>query len=96
VARLAQRVAMSPSRFAARFSEAVGDSPIVYLAKWRMNIACRELASTRLSIDHIAANVGYQSPAAFSRAFHKHLGMSPARWRKQDHAEPAAPARDRY
>jgi AraC-like DNA-binding protein len=82
VPRLARQVSMSPSRFAARFSEAVGASPIVYLAKWRMNVACRQLSATRHSVDRVAADVGYQSPAAFSRAFHKHLGVSPANWRK--------------
>jgi len=81
VPRLAADVAMSPSRFAARFSGSVGDSPMAYLAKWRMNLACRRLAATRESIDRIAADVGYESPAAFTRAFKKHTGISPADWR---------------
>ncbi|MEA3274535.1 MAG: AraC family transcriptional regulator [Pseudomonadota bacterium] len=84
VQRLAGDVAMSPSRFAARFSEAVGDSPMAYLAKWRMSLACRQLATTRQSIDQIAASVGYESQAAFSRAFKKHVGVSPAAWRTRE------------
>lgn len=84
VQRLAADVAMSPSRFAARFSASVGESPMAYLARWRMNVACRMLAATRQSIDQIAAHVGYESHAAFSRAFKKHLGISPAAWRTQD------------
>ena len=84
VPRLAADVVMSPSRFAARFSESVGDSPMAYLAKWRMNLARRELATTRRSIDQIAAAVGYESLAAFSRAFKKHVGLSPAAWRTHE------------
>jgi AraC-like DNA-binding protein len=81
VLKLAERVAMSPSRFAARFAETVGDSPMAYLSKWRMNLACRDLANTQHSIDQIATKVGYESLAAFSRAFKKNIGMSPAAWR---------------
>lgn len=81
VQRLANVVAMSPSRFAARFSESIGDSPMAYVAKWRMNVACRQLASTQQSIDQVASHVGYESLAAFSRAFKKHAGVSPAIWR---------------
>jgi AraC-like DNA-binding protein len=83
VPRLAGVVAMSPSRFAARFSGCVGDSPMAYLTKWRMNLACRELADSNQSVDRIAAGLGYESPAAFSRAFRKQVGVSPAQWRTQ-------------
>jgi AraC-like DNA-binding protein len=81
VTQLASNVAMSPSRFAARFSGAVGEGPMAYLTKWRMNLACRRLAGSREHIDQIAAGVGYESQAAFGRAFMKHVGMSPASWR---------------
>lgn len=81
VGRLAQGVAMSPSRFAARFSAALGDSPMAYVAKWRMNVASRLLNGTQQGIDQIAADVGYESLAAFNRAFKKHTGMPPAAWR---------------
>lgn len=84
VKRLAQEVAMSPSRFAARFSEALGDSPMAYVAKWRMNVACRQLAASQQGIGQIASNVGYDSLAAFSRAFKKHVGLPPAAWRAQE------------
>jgi len=84
VQRLAHHVSMSPSRFAARFSEALGDSTMAYVAKWRMNVACRNLASARDGIEQIAAEVGYESLAAFSRAFKKHVGLSPAAWRAQE------------
>jgi AraC-like DNA-binding protein len=81
VAQLAAVVSMSPSRFSARFTDAVGDSPMVYVTKWRMNIACRLLKGSRRTIDRIATEIGYDSQAAFSRVFKKHLGVSPAAWR---------------
>lgn len=83
VHRLANQVAMSPSRFAARFAESLGSSPMVYVARWRMNIACRKLTSTHDAVDRIAADVGYESSAAFNRAFKKHLGLPPAAWRQR-------------
>ena len=81
VERLAQAVTISPSRFAARFSAAIGDSPIAYITKWRMNVASRLLKDTQQGIGQIAANVGYENLAAFNRAFKKHTGMPPAAWR---------------
>lgn len=84
VQRLAGDVAMSPSRFAARFSETLGDSPMAYVSKWRMNVACRQLATSQQRMDKIAMDVGYESPAAFSRVFKKHMGISPAAWRTRE------------
>ena len=86
VQRLAQNVAMSPSRFAARFSAALGESPMAYLAKWRMNLACRRLAASRLGIGQVAAEVGYDNVPAFNRAFKKHMGLPPATWRERERA----------
>lgn len=83
VPRLAKAVSLSPSRFAARFSAAFGDSPMAYVARWRMNVACRLLADSRMGVEQVAAEVGYESAAAFSRAFKKHLGAAPADWRAQ-------------
>lgn len=84
VPRLAAQVTMSPSRFAARFSQALGESPMAYVSQWRINIACRQLTSTRLGVEQIAANVGYENLAAFSRAFKKRVGESPAAWRARE------------
>lgn len=81
VQRLAEQVAVSPSRFAARFAEATGESPMAYVAKWRMSVACRRLSRSRQAIEQIASEVGYESVAAFNRAFRKHLGLPPAAWR---------------
>ncbi len=82
VKALAQTVAMSPSRFAARFVATVGEPPMNYVTKWRMYTAGKELKSKRSdSIDQIAHDVGYKSMASFSRAFKRHMGLSPAAWR---------------
>lgn len=81
VNRLAQQVAMSPSRFAARFAAALGDSPMAYVTKWRMNLAGRMLNETQQGVGEIAAHLGYENVAAFGRTFKRHLGVSPAAWR---------------
>jgi len=81
VKKLAELAAISPSRFAARFSESVGSSPMVYLTKWRMNIACQILATTKCRLDQIATDIGYENTTAFSRAFKKHVGQPPSDWR---------------
>jgi len=83
VKNLAERVTISPSRFAARFSETLGEPPMVYITKWRMYIASQMLDENQHSIDQIANDVGYESMAAFSRAFKKHVGLPPATWRSR-------------
>ena len=81
VQRLAQSVAISPSRFAARFTATLGVSPMAYVAKWRMNVACRLLSGTQQSVAQVAEAVGYQNLPAFNRAFKKQVGLPPATWR---------------
>jgi AraC-like DNA-binding protein len=81
VQKLAAHASMSPSRFAARFNEAMGESPMAYVTKWRMNTACRKLTSSTVGVDQIAFDVGYESVAAFNRAFKKRVGLPPAAWR---------------
>ncbi|HHJ19215.1 MAG TPA: AraC family transcriptional regulator [Gammaproteobacteria bacterium] len=82
---LAEIVAMSPSRFAARFAETLGESPMAYVTRWRMYIASRMLENLKNPVEHIANTVGYESLAAFSRAFKRHAGLPPATWRAQHH-----------
>lgn len=84
VKKLADHVAMSPSRFSARFVAAMGNSPMNYLAKWRMNLACQMLATTKQPLEKIATEIGYENTTAFSRAFKKHTGLSPANWRSSN------------
>ncbi len=81
VAAMAAAAAMSPSRFAARFREAAGQSAMSYVASWRMNAACRMLRETERDLAWIASETGYQDTAAFSRAFKALVGESPAKWR---------------
>ncbi len=81
VKTLGQGVALSPSRFAARFTEIMGISPMLYVAKWRMYLAGKLLNDTQQSIEQIATQVGYENVAAFSRAFKRHVGSPPAAWR---------------
>lgn len=83
VVKLANGVAMSPSRFAARFTAALGDSPMSYVTKWRMNLAGRLLGESQQRVESIASIVGYENVAAFSRTFKRHLGVSPAAWRNR-------------
>src|SRR5262249_15634722 len=68
---LAHKVAMSRSAFAEHFMKFVGTPPMQYLTHWRMQIAASQLASTTDSVATIANRVGYDSEAAFSRAFKK-------------------------
>lgn len=78
---LADTVAMSPSRFAARFRETTGQSVMSYVASWRMNVACRLLRDTEGGLVEISQLVGYGDVAAFSRAFKALVGQSPSKWR---------------
>lgn len=77
VASLAEEVAMSRSAFAARFKELVGESPMQYVTWWRMNVALAQLKEEDISVGELADRLGYQSEAAFSRAFKRTIGMSP-------------------
>lgn len=78
---LAQEAALSRSAFADRFSNFVGQPPMQYLAAWRMQLATNYLRSGTESVSSVAARVGYESEAAFSRAFKKTMGAPPSEWR---------------
>lgn len=80
---LASEVAMSRAVFAEHFAETVGSPPKTYLTAWRMRKALNLLKETNFHVSVIADKVGYNSDATFSRAFHRHFGMSPAEYRKQ-------------
>jgi len=78
---LAREASMSRSAFVERFTTLIGMPPIRYLTLWRLQAARRSLQETRKSIAQLAAEVGYGSEEAFSRAFKREFGLSPARWR---------------
>lgn len=78
---LAKEAGMSRSAFAARFAHLVGYPPMQYLTLWRMQIAARLLTDRPTKVATVGREVGYASEAAFSRAFKKTIGVSPALWR---------------
>jgi AraC-like DNA-binding protein len=79
---LAREVGLSRSALAERFTQFVGQPPMQYLANWRMQLAANHLVSGMDSIAEVADRVGYESEAAFSRAFKKAVGTPPSQWRK--------------
>jgi AraC-like DNA-binding protein len=87
IEELATQAGQSRSLFAKRFTDFVGMPPIQYLAKWRMQIASERLGSGTANLATIAAEIGYESEAAFSRAFKKLMGVPPSDWRRR--ARPA-------
>jgi AraC-like DNA-binding protein/mannose-6-phosphate isomerase-like protein (cupin superfamily) len=74
---LAQRAGMSRSKFATRFKEVAGHSPIDYLIRWRMLLAQERLIKGQERIGTIAMSLGYESEAAFSTAFKRVMGAPP-------------------
>jgi transcriptional regulator GlxA family with amidase domain len=80
---LASEVALSRSAFVERFTSIVGMSPIRYLTVWRLQTAKINLRETTKTIAQLAHSVGYDSEEAFSRAFKREFGISPARLREQ-------------
>ena len=92
VATLADEVAMSRSAFAARFTELVGESAMRYVTRWRMHVALDLLQRTDASVASVAGQVGYDSEAAFSRAFKRVIGLSPGTARQPPRDMPVAPA----
>ena len=80
--RLARDVGMSRSSFADRFAAYVGIPPMQYLGRWRLQLAARMLETRTVSVGQAAAAVGYQSEAAFNRAFKRVLGQAPGVWRR--------------
>jgi AraC-like DNA-binding protein len=79
---LAQKVFMSRSSFAERFSTLVGKTPMEFLGQWRMQLARRWLERERLSVAEVAERCGYQSETAFSKAFKRIAGVGPGEFRR--------------
>jgi AraC-like DNA-binding protein len=81
IANLAQRVGISRSVLAERFRHFLGEPPMTYLSRWRLQLGARMLTSTSHSVARISGEVGYESEAAFNRAFKRESGVPPARFR---------------
>jgi AraC-like DNA-binding protein len=82
VKELAETAALSRSAFSARFTELVGEPPMTYLTRWRMLRATR-LLKNEVRIETIADLLGYESEAAFRKAFKREIGIPPAQYRKR-------------
>lgn len=82
VEQLAALASMSRSAFAHRFTQLIGEPPLRYLARWRMHKAIEMIQENRRTTAEIAALVGYESEAAFSKAFKKWNGQGPGAFRR--------------
>ena len=82
MAELAAETGASRSVLAERFARLLGEPPLTYLARWRLQLAARKLQTSRQAILQIASDVGYESEAAFNRAFKREFGLPPAQYRK--------------
>jgi AraC-like DNA-binding protein len=83
VDELARRVGLSRSALAQRFNALIGAPPMQYLTRWRTSLAASRLRESDVPIIRVAAEVGYESEAAFNRAFKRQFGLPPAAWRKR-------------
>ncbi|EIL98350.1 hypothetical protein RHOFW104T7_11905 [Rhodanobacter thiooxydans] len=83
LADLALKAHLSRAAFAARFNTLLGVPPIAYLTSWRMKLAERMLANQRMSVDAIAEKLGYETSAAFRRAFKRVTGRTPGMVRRR-------------
>jgi len=94
LADFARESGVSRSVFAERFRHVLGAPPMAYLTTWRLQLGARMIRSTGMSIAQVAAEVGYESEAAFNRAFKRAFGAPPARFRTEtrpDHAPISGP-----
>lgn len=83
IAKLASEVGMSRSPFAAKFTSLVGEPPLSYLTKWRMNLAAGYLRDDQISVREIAERVGYESQASFTNAFKRSFSLSPREYKEK-------------
>ena len=90
VALLADEAGMSRASFSQKFRDAVNDTPMNYLARWRMQVAIDLLTSTEQSVAQISDELGYSAEAAFRHAFKKVVGQTPGDIRRQAAAKPSA------
>jgi AraC-like DNA-binding protein len=84
VDELAREVGLSRSALAQRFSEFLDQPPMQYLAQWRLLVAAQQLRDGAAPITDVASDAGYESEAAFNRAFKREFGLPPAGWRRRE------------
>ena len=94
IADLAEEVGISRSALVERFTRYLSEPPMAYLTRWRLQLAARSLESTSRGVAEIAADVGYESEAAFNRAFKREFGQPPGRYRSDHKGSPAKRAID--
>lgn len=95
IADVADEVGISWSALVERFSRCLAEPPMAYLTRWRLQLAAQSLKKTSRGVADIAPDIGYQSQAAFSRAFRREFGQPPRRYRsdqkgQRDHTRPLA------
>jgi AraC-like DNA-binding protein len=83
VAELATEIGASRTVIADRFAHFLGEPPMTYLTRWRLQRAARLLQTTRQTILNVALDVGYESESAFNRAFKREFGLPPAQYRRE-------------
>jgi AraC-like DNA-binding protein len=89
VDELAGEAGISRSALAQRFTDVIGQPPMQYLTRWRLSLAAEHLRNSGRAIATIAEDAGYESEAAFNRAFKREFGVPPASWRRERRAEAA-------
>jgi len=89
IADLADEVGISRSALVQRFTRYLSEPPMTYLTRWRLQVAARSLERTARGVAEIAAEVGYESEAAFNRAFKREFGQPPGRYRSEHRSLPA-------
>jgi AraC-like DNA-binding protein len=92
IAALAHEAGISRPVLATRFRRYLGESPVSYLTRWRLQLSAQLLSSTNYSVAQIASKVGYDSEQAFNRAFKRNFGNPPARYRNERKSKPDATA----
>ena len=88
IADLADEVGISRSALVERFTRYLAEPPMTYLTRWRLQLAARALESTPRGVAEIAGEVGYESEAAFNRAFKREFGQPPGQYRRDHKGSP--------
>jgi AraC-like DNA-binding protein len=95
IADLAEEVGISRSALVERFTRYLSEPPMTYLTRWRLQLAARSLEKTSRGVAEIAADIGYESEAAFNRAFKREFGQPPGRYRSDRKSLPVKQAGER-